>query len=62
MSLYSYFRISKPSSERVPSEEVQGEYRRLRNRTFWGVTAAYALYYSTDWTLYDFIGHSVKTL
>lgn len=45
MSLYSYFRISKPSSGRVPSEEVQGEYRRLRNRTFWGVTAAYALYY-----------------
>ena len=45
MSLYSYFRISKPSQERVPSEEVQGEYRRLRNRTFWGVTAAYALYY-----------------
>ena len=29
----------------MPSEEVQGEYRRLRNRTFWGVTAAYALYY-----------------
>ncbi len=26
------------------------------------VEAAYALYYSTDWTLYDFIGHSVKTL
>ena len=45
MSLYSYFRISKPSSSKVPSEEVQGEYRRLRNRTFWGVTAAYALYY-----------------
>ncbi len=45
MSLYSYFRISKPSLEKVPSDEVQGEYRRLRNRTFWGVTAAYALYY-----------------
>ena len=45
MSLYSYFRISKPSSSKVPSDEVQGEYRRLRNRTFWGVTAAYALYY-----------------
>lgn len=29
----------------MPSNEVQGEYRRLRNRTFWGVTAAYALYY-----------------
>ena len=45
MSLYSYFRISKPLLEKVPSDEVQGEYRRLRNRTFWGVTAAYALYY-----------------
>ncbi len=45
MSLYSYFRISKPSTEKVPSEAVPGEYRRLRNRTFWGVTAAYALYY-----------------
>ena len=45
MSLYSYFRISKPPLEKVPSDEVQGEYRRLRNRTFWGVTAAYALYY-----------------
>ena len=45
MSLYSYFRISKPSLEKVPSDEVQVEYRRLRNRTFWGVTAAYALYY-----------------
>ena len=45
MSLYSYFRISKPSAERVPEGAVQGEYRRLRNRTFWGVTGAYALYY-----------------
>ncbi|MBQ6286501.1 MAG: MFS transporter [Bacteroidales bacterium] len=45
MSLYSYFRISKPSGESVPAGEVQSEYRRLRNRTFWGVTAAYALYY-----------------
>ena len=45
MSLYSYYRISKPSASKVPAERVQGEYRRLRNRTFWGVTAAYALYY-----------------
>ena len=30
---------------KVPPEEAPGEYRRLRNRTFWGVTAAYALYY-----------------
>ena len=45
MSLYSYYRISKPSAAKVPQAEVQGTYRRLRNRTFWGVTAAYALYY-----------------
>ena len=45
MSLYSYFRISKPSAEKVPQDLVQGEYKRLKNRTFWGVTAAYALYY-----------------
>lgn len=45
MSLYSFYRISKPSAEKVPAGEVGGEYRRQRNRTFWGVTAAYALYY-----------------
>ncbi len=45
MSLYSYYRISKPSVEKVPEGSVDSEYRRLRNRTFWGVTAAYALYY-----------------
>ena len=45
MSLYSYYRISKPSADKVPLDKVPGEYRRLRNRTFWGVTAAYALYY-----------------
>ena len=45
MSLYSFYRISKPASVKVPPEEAPGEYRRLRNRTFWGVTAAYALYY-----------------
>ncbi|MBR1926934.1 MAG: MFS transporter [Bacteroidales bacterium] len=45
MSLYSFFRISKPSAWKVPPEAARGEYRRLRNRTFWGVTAAYALYY-----------------
>ena len=45
MSLYSYYRISKSSDTKVPQEKVQGEYRRLRARTFWGVTAAYALYY-----------------
>ena len=44
MSLYSYFRISKPSKEKVPAEQVDEEYKRLRTRTFWGVTAAYTMY------------------
>ncbi len=45
MTLYSFYRISKPSGDRIPPERVEGEYRHLRNRTFWGVTGAYALYY-----------------
>ncbi|MCQ2148308.1 MAG: MFS transporter [Bacteroidales bacterium] len=45
MSLYSYFRISKPSKDRVPSDRVDSEYKRLRNRTFWGATVGYSLYY-----------------
>ncbi len=45
MGLYSFYRISKPSKERVPSDKAAGEYKRLRSRTFWGVTGAYALYY-----------------
>lgn len=45
MSLYSYFRISKPSAGKVPAERVDAEYKRLRSRTFWGVTAAYCLFY-----------------
>ena len=45
MSLYSYFRISKPSAEKVPGENVGSVYKSLRNRTFWGVTIAYSLYY-----------------
>ena len=45
MSLYSYFRISKPSAEKVPQENVGTVYKSLRNRTFWGVTIAYSLYY-----------------
>lgn len=51
MSLYSYYRVSKPSAEIVPSGEVPGVYRRLRRRTFWGATAAYALYYVCRTTL-----------
>ena len=45
MSLYSYFRISKPSAGKVPEGDMDGVYKSLRNRTFWGVTIAYSLYY-----------------
>ncbi len=45
MNLYSFYRISKPSKETVPSGEVDATYRSLRSRTFWGVTVAYSLYY-----------------
>ncbi len=45
MSLYSFYRISKPSEGKVAPEAAEGEYRHLRNCTFWGVTGAYALYY-----------------
>lgn len=51
MSLYSWFRISKPRAEKVPAPEVDGTYRRLRTRTFWGVTVAYTLYYVCRMTL-----------
>ena len=45
MSLYSLYRVSKPSGIEVPKDEVKETYKRLRNRTFWGVTAAYSLFY-----------------
>lgn len=45
MSLYSFYRISKPSGSHVAEEKIQSTYRSLRNRTFWGATAAYSLYY-----------------
>ena len=51
MSLYSHFRISKPSAAKVPATEVDATYRRLRSRTFWGVTVAYTLYYVCRMTL-----------
>ena len=51
MSLYSYFRISKPRADKVPASQVPGTYRRLRSRTFWGVTVAYTLYYVCRMTL-----------
>ena len=45
MGLYSFYRVSKPSGETVPEKEVHSQYKRLRNKTFWGVTAAYSLFY-----------------
>ena len=45
MSLFSFYRISKPSAEKVPAEKVASTYKTLRNKTFWGVTIAYSLYY-----------------
>ena len=45
MSLFSFYRISKPSAEMVPAEKVASTYKSLRNTTFWGVTIAYSLYY-----------------
>ena len=51
MSLYSYFRISKPSAAKVPAEQTESTYKSLRNRTFWGATVAYSLYYVCRMTL-----------
>jgi len=51
MSLYSYFRISKPAAQPLPEGEVDAAYKRYRKRTFWGVTAAYTLYYVCRMTL-----------
>ena len=51
MSLYTHFRISKPRARKVPAEAVESTYKRLRTRTFWGVTAAYTLYYVCRMTL-----------
>ncbi len=45
MSLYSYYRISKPAAGKVPQEKVESTYKSLRNKTFWGATVAYSLYY-----------------
>lgn len=45
MSLYSFYRISKPSENKVPYEKVPEVYRRLRRNTFWAATVAYSLYY-----------------
>ena len=45
MSLYTFFRISKPSQEKVPEGKIRETYATLRNKTFWGATAAYSLFY-----------------
>ena len=45
MGIYSKYRISKASAEKVPPGEVETRYRQLRSRTFWGATIAYSLYY-----------------
>ena len=45
MGLYSFYRISKPSSKAVEPEKVDETYKSIRRRTFWGVTIAYSLYY-----------------
>ena len=45
MSLFSFYRISKPSEEKVPADKVMPTYKSLRRKTFWGVTAAYSLYF-----------------
>ena len=51
MSLFAYFRISKPAEQKVPAGEVDAVYRKYRRRTFWGVTVAYTLYYVCRGTL-----------
>jgi len=45
MGLYSFYRISKPSVGKVSPDKEESTYRVLRNKTFWGVTVAYSLYY-----------------
>ena len=45
MGLYSFYRVSKPAGPVVPEGEVKERYARLINRTFWGATAAYSLFY-----------------
>jgi len=45
MSLFSFYRISRPSADTVAEEKVDATYKSLRNRTFWGATIAYSLYY-----------------
>ena len=51
MSLKDYFRISSPSATKVPPSAAEASYRAFRRKTFWGVTAAYSLYYVCRMTL-----------
>ncbi len=45
MGIYSFYRISKPSEDKLAPEKHTEAYKLLRNRTFWGVTVAYSFYY-----------------
>ena len=45
MGLYSFYRISKQSEDKVEDCKVASTYKSLRARTFWGATAAYSLFY-----------------
>ena len=45
MGLYTFYRISKPSADKVEPDKVDQTYISLRRRTFWGATIAYRLYY-----------------
>lgn len=45
MGLYDYFHISRASGEKVPDDMADSVYKKLRLKTFIGVTAGYSLYY-----------------
>ena len=45
MSLYSFYRISKPSEAKIPEDKIEKTYKSLRAKSFWGATIAYSLYY-----------------
>lgn len=45
MGLYTFYRISKPSADKIEPDKVDKTYISLRRRTFWGATIAYSLYY-----------------
>lgn len=45
MGLYSFYRISKPSADKVPEAKVHSRYITLRRQTFWATVIAYSLYY-----------------